>query len=69
MSQQGTEKSIFRVIFQIGFDVIIKIILQNTISRFNLFLLNVVKRTLQSQGKRELLNIAVEIKEEHISIQ
>ena len=66
MSQQGTEKSIFRVIFRIGFDIITTMILQITISRFNLFLLNVVKRTLQSQGKRKLLNIAVEIKAEHI---
>ena len=37
LSQQGTEKSIFRVIFRIGFDVIDAMILQNTISRFNFF--------------------------------
>ena len=37
LSQQGTEKSIFRVIFRIGFDVINAMILQNTISRFNFF--------------------------------
>jgi len=37
LSQQGTEKSIFRVIFRIGFDVINAMILQNTTSRFNLF--------------------------------
>jgi len=36
MSQQGAEKSIFRVIFRIGFDVVTAMILQNTISRFNL---------------------------------
>ena len=37
MSQQGTEKSIFRVIFRIGFGIMTAMILQNTISRFNLF--------------------------------
>ena len=37
ISQQGTEKSIFRVIFQIGFDIMATMILQNNISRFNLF--------------------------------
>ena len=37
LSQQGTEKSIFRVIFRIGFDVIITMILQNTNSRFSFF--------------------------------
>ena len=37
MSQQGTEKSIFREIFQIGCDIIMTLILQNTISRFNFF--------------------------------
>ena len=37
MSQQGTEKSIFREIFRIGCDVIMKMILQNTIFTFNLF--------------------------------
>ena len=36
LSQQRTEKSIFRVIFRIGFDVINAMILQNTISRFTL---------------------------------
>ena len=37
MSQQGTEKSIFRVIFRIGFGIRTAMILQNAISRFNLF--------------------------------
>ena len=37
MSQQGAEKSIFRVIFRIGFGIRTAMILQNTISRFNLF--------------------------------
>ena len=37
MLQQGTEKSILRVIFQFGFDVIMSMILQNIILRFNLF--------------------------------
>ena len=37
LSQQGTEKSIFRVIFRIGFNVITLMVLQNTNSRFNLF--------------------------------
>ena len=37
MSQQGTEKSIFRVIFRIGFGIMTAMILQNTISRFNFF--------------------------------
>ena len=37
LSQQGTEKSIFRVIFRIGFGIMTTMILQNTISRFNLF--------------------------------
>ena len=37
ISQQGTEKSIFRVIFQIGFSIMTAMILQNTITRFNLF--------------------------------
>ena len=37
LSQQGTEKSIFRVIFRIGFEVINAMILQNTISRYNFF--------------------------------
>ena len=37
MSQQGTEKSIFREIFCFGCDVIMTIILQNTIFTFNLF--------------------------------
>ena len=36
MSQQGTEKSIFRVIFWIGFGIRAAMILQNTITRFNL---------------------------------
>ena len=39
LSQQGTEKSIFRVIFRIGFNVITLMVLQNTNSRFNLFLI------------------------------
>ena len=37
LSQQGTEKSIFRVIFRIGFGIMTTMILQNTISRFNFF--------------------------------
>ena len=37
LSQQGTEKSIFRVIFRIGFGIMTAMILQNTISRFNVF--------------------------------
>ena len=37
MSQQGTEKRIFRVIFRIGFGIMTAMILKNTISRFNLF--------------------------------
>ena len=37
LSQQGTEKSIFRVIFRIGFGIMTAMILQNTISRFNFF--------------------------------
>ena len=38
MSQQGTEKSILRVIFRIGFGIIMTaMILQNTISRNNFF--------------------------------
>ena len=37
MSQQGTEKSIFRVIFWIDFDIMTAMKLQNPISRFNLF--------------------------------
>ena len=37
LSQQGTEKSIFRVIFRFSFYVITTMILQNTNSRFNLF--------------------------------
>ena len=37
LSQQGTEKSIFREIFRIGCDVIMTMILQNTIFTFNLF--------------------------------
>ena len=37
MSQQGTQNSVFRVIFRIGFSIRTAMILQNTISRFNLF--------------------------------
>ena len=37
MSQQGAEKIIFRVIFPIGVGTMTAMILQNTISRFNLF--------------------------------
>ena len=37
LSQQGTEKSIFRVIFRIGFVIMTTMILQNTISKFNFF--------------------------------
>ena len=37
MSQQGTEKRIFRVIFWIGFGIMTAMIQQNTICRFNLF--------------------------------
>ena len=37
MLQQGTEKNVFRVIFWIGFGIRTEMILQNTISRFNLF--------------------------------
>ena len=37
MSQQRTEKSILRVIFRINFDIMITMILQKTIFRFNLF--------------------------------
>ena len=37
MSQEGTEKSIFRVIFRMCFGIMTAIILQNTISRFNFF--------------------------------
>ena len=37
LSQQGTEKRIFRLIFRIGFDIITTVVLQNTISRFNFF--------------------------------
>ena len=36
-SQQETEKSIFRVIFLIGFDIMTLMILQNIIPRFKLF--------------------------------
>jgi len=39
--QQGTEKSIFRVIFRIGFDIMTTMILQNTISTFNYFLIQI----------------------------
>ena len=39
MFQQGTEKSIFKVIFKIEFGIMTTTILQNTISRFNLFLI------------------------------
>ena len=37
MSQQGTEKRFFRVIFWIGFGIMTAMILQNTNSRFTLF--------------------------------
>ena len=37
ISQQGTEKSIFRVIFRIGFGIMNAMILQKNISRFHLF--------------------------------
>ena len=42
MLQQGTEKSMFRVIFRIGFDIITTVVLQNTISKFNLILIESV---------------------------
>ena len=35
MSQHGTEKSIYRVIFRIGFGIMPAMIMKNTISRFN----------------------------------
>jgi len=37
MLKQETEKSIFEVIFGIGIDIMPLMILQNTISKFNLF--------------------------------
>ena len=41
MSQQGIEKTIFRVSFQIDFEIMTTMILENTISRFNVFQLKV----------------------------
>ena len=37
MSQHGTEKSIYRVIFRIGFGIMTAMILQNTIFQIQLF--------------------------------
>ena len=37
MLKQVTERIMFRFIFRIGFDIMTTMILQNTISRFNLF--------------------------------
>ena len=68
LSQQGTEKSIFRVIFRIGFNVITLMILQNTNSRFNLFLIASFDSWVCWLGeprKKNLLTVAARNREEH----
>ena len=69
MSQQGTEKSIFRVIFRIGFGIMTAMILQNTISRFNFFEVKVLWAEcviLESYEKKNLLNVTERNREVHI---
>ena len=70
MSQQGTGKSIFRVIFQISFDVITTMILQNTHSRFNFFWIESFSSWVCYLGdpQKYMLNVAARSREEHLLI-
>ena len=68
MLQQGTEKSIFIVIFRIGFDIMTAMILQNTISRFNFFLIEIFESWVCHFGelwKKNLLDVAARNREEY----
>ena len=68
MWQQGTEKSIFRGIFRIDFDIMTTMILQNTISRFNSFRIESFDSGVCYFGelrKKNLLNVAAKNREEH----
>ena len=65
---QTTQNRVFRVTFRIGFSIRTAMILQNTISRFNLFRLKVLIPecdTLESHEKKNLFNVAARNKEEH----
>ena len=67
-TQQGTQNSVFRVIFRIDFSIRTAMILQNTISRFNLFRLKVLIPEcvpLESHEKKNLLNVAARNRDEH----
>ena len=58
MSRQGTENSIFRVIFSIGFDITTTKILQNTISESTYFEFKVLIAecvTLESRGTKTIV--------------
>ena len=67
MFQQGTEKSIIKVIFRIGFGIMTAMILQNTISRFNLFQIESLDSwvLLRRATKKNLLNVWARNREEH----
>ena len=69
MLQQGTENIIFRVTFGIDFVIMTTMILQNTISRFNIFEIKKVFTakcvTFKSHRRKGLLNLAARNREEH----
>ena len=68
MSQQGTEKSVFRVIFRIGFGIMTAMILQNAISSFNSFRIERLDSGVCYFGelrKKKLLNVPARNREEH----
>ena len=70
MLQQGTEKSIFGVIFLIGFDTITTWILQNYISRFNSHGIESFDSWVCYFGEpmknKKLVNVAARNGEEHL---
>ena len=64
MSQQGTEKSSFRVIFRIGFGILTAMILQNTISSSTAFDLKVLIAecvTLESHETKQKSEFSFEL--------
>ena len=68
MSQQGTEKSIFRVIFRIDFDIVTTMILQIPFpdsTYFELKVLIVECATLESYENKNLLNVPARNREAH----
>ena len=68
MLQQETENIIFRVIFWIGFGIMTAMILQNTISRFNLFRIESFDSGVCYFGelRKSLLIVTARKREEHL---